>query len=316
MRRRDAAKVPTRGVTIIGPGRLGQAMGKALRGASVPVDAIAGRNLRRARRAAGFIGGGHAVRLSDSEIGSGAVIVLTVSDSVVRTVARALARQREDWSGRVVLHTCGSLGLAVLEPFRQRGAAVGSLHPFQTIPSPSAGARSLRGCYWSVDGDRKARALAEDWVKRLGGKSFRIPADRKALYHLSAFLVCPTTVTLMDQSERLLRRAGVPARMIRPMLSQFVTETARNFADWGGKKALTGPVPRGDWETLERHVAMLRRYSPELIPVHRELVRLMLRLAGNRTNLRGKRASAKWPLRGKVRKARRGPARSAILTTA
>lgn len=264
----------------MGPGRLGQALGRALSRSGVQIRFVAARNLARARRAARFIGGCRAVGLSDRSIATAAVIVLTVSDRAVPLVAESLARLQEKWSGRVVLHTCGSLGMNVLEPFRKRGAAVGSLHPFQTIPSPAAGVRSLQSCFWSVDGDRKAVAVARSWVKRLDGKSFRVPTDRKALYHLSAFLVCPTTITLMHQSEKLLRRAGVPARLIRPMLAQFVAETVRNFAEFGGPKALTGPAVRGDWETLQRHVAMLRRYSPELVPVHRELVRLMLRLAG------------------------------------
>jgi predicted short-subunit dehydrogenase-like oxidoreductase (DUF2520 family) len=275
-----AAEPSPHDAAMIGAGRLGQALGRALSRSGVRVRFVAARNLARARRAARFIGCGRAIGLGDRQIGGAAVIVLAVSDGAVAAVAEALARLREDWSGRVVLHTCGSLGVNVLQPLRRRGAVVGSLHPFQTIPTPSAGTRSLRGCYWGVDGDRKARAVAEDWVGRLGGKSFRVPTKHKALYHLSAFLVCPTTVTLMDQSERLLRRAGIPARLIRSMLAQFVAETARNFAALGGKKALTGPVARGDWMTVKKHLKALKGASPQALDAYWALAHLMAELTG------------------------------------
>ncbi len=279
MKRHGSRPPAPGGVAIIGPGRLGQALGKVLRQAGVPVRLVAGRERRRAERAVRFIGGGRAVAWGDPEIAEAAVVVLTVADSAIGPVARQLAGLRSDWRGRVTLHTCGSLGPEALQPLRARGAAVGVLHPFQAVPQPSAGARSLRGCYWNVDGDAPARTVARQWVKRLDGRHFRILPGRQALYHLAAFLVCPTTLTLMDQSEKWLRRAGVPRRMIRGMLAQFVSETARNYQAFGGRRALTGPVVRGDWQTVRKHLRVLRRGAPETVDAYSALVGLMARLA-------------------------------------
>jgi predicted short-subunit dehydrogenase-like oxidoreductase (DUF2520 family) len=267
-------------VAIVGPGRLGQAMGRLLLAADVPVTFVAARQLSRASKAVQFIGAGLALTLKDRQLAEADVILMATSDAAIGPVARHLAKYRKDWSGKVVLHTCGSLAASVLDLFKQRGAAVGSLHPYQTVPSPSAGARNLRGCYWAVEGDRPAVALARRWVKLLGGKSFGIAPEFKPLYHLSAFLVCPTTVTLMDCSERLLGQAGVPKKMIRPMLGRFVSETVNNFVEFGGRKSLTGPAVRGDWATLQRHISELQRFVPEVIPVYVELVDLMLGVAG------------------------------------
>lgn len=267
-------------VAIVGPGRLGQAMGRLLLGAGVPIGFVAGRQLSRAKKAARFIGGGKAIALKDRQLAGATVILITTSDAAIGPVARALADFRKDWSGRVVLHTCGSLAASVLDPFKKRGAAVGSIHPYQTIPSPSAGVRNLPGSFWAVEGDSRAVAVARQWVKALGGKSFTIAPEAKALYHLSAFLVCPTVVTLMDCSERLLREAGVPKNIIRPMLGIFVSETVRNFVEFGGRKSLTGPAVRGDWATLQRHIVELQRFAPEMIPAYVEMVELMLKVAG------------------------------------
>ncbi len=277
-------------VAIVGPGRLGQAMGRLLLAAGEPVRFVAARQLSGARKAVRFMGGGMAFPLKDHRLAEADIILMTTSDTAIGPVARRLAKYRKDWTGRIVLHACGSLPSSVLDPFKERGAAVGSLHPYQTIPSASAGVKNLPGCYWAVEGDRRAVALARRWVKSLDGRAFAIAPEFKPLYHLSAFLVCPTVVTLMDCSERLLRQAGVPRKVIRPMLARFVSETVNNFAEWGGRKSLTGPAVRGDWDTLQRHLAQLQRFAPEVIPAYVELVDLMLGVAGGFSGRSGKKA--------------------------
>jgi predicted short-subunit dehydrogenase-like oxidoreductase (DUF2520 family) len=267
-------------VAIVGPGRLGQAIGRLLLGAGVPVGFVAARQLAPARKATHFIGGGKALNLEDRQLADADIILMTTSDAAIGPVARRLASYRRDWAGQIVLHTCGSLPASVLDPFKKRGAAVGSLHPYQTVPSASAGVRNLPGCFWAVEGDSQAVAVARRWVKALGGKSFTIAPEAKSLYHLSAFLVCPTVVSLMDCSERLLRGAGVPKSVIRPMLGKFVSETVNNFVGLGGRKSLTGPAVRGDWATLQSHIVELQRFAPEVIPAYFELVDLMLHVAG------------------------------------
>lgn len=268
-------------VTIVGPGRLGQAMGKLLLQEGVPIRFVAARKLERARNAVRFIGGGTAVSLKDGRLTNANIILMATSDSALGPVARQLAACQKDWSGKVVLHVCGSSPASVLGPFKKRGASVGSVHPYQTVPSPAAGVRNLPGGFWAVEGDTKAVAVARRWVKMLSGTAFEMLPENKPLYHLSAFLVCPTVVSLMDCSERILQQAGVPKRVVRPMLGNFVSETVRNFVEFGGRKSLTGPAVRGDWTTIEKHAAELQRFAPEAVPAYIELLNLMLRLAGS-----------------------------------
>ena len=262
---------------------MGQAMGRLLAQSRVPIAFMAARNLAAARRAVRFIGKGKPTGVADPRLLGASVLLLTTSDSAVAEVARELAKQgkgRAAWLGKVVLHTCGSLPSAALDPLKLRGAAIGSLHPYQTVPSPQAGVRNLCGCFWALEGDRRAMRVARSWVKLLGGVPFSVRPKEKTLYHLSAFIVCPTVVTLMAQASSLLKQAGVPLRISRPMLRQFVCETAKNFADLGARRALTGPAVRGDWATIRRHLTALRRSAPEFEPVYQSLLRAMLRLAG------------------------------------
>jgi len=269
-------------VAIIGPGRVGQAMGRLLAAARVPIAFIVARQRAAARRAAQFIQEGRPIGLADFRLQEASVFLIATSDSAIATVARALAQagpRSDAWRGKVVLHTCGSLPSTVLNPLKRQGAAIGSLHPYQTVPSPQAGVRNLRGCFWAVEGDPQAVRVARDWVRRLGGVTFPLRPQDKTLYHLSAFMVCPTVVTLMAQASGLLAEAGVPPRISRPMLRQFVSETARNFAELGARRALTGPAVRGDWATIRRHMTALRRSAPAFVPVYRSLLQAMLRLA-------------------------------------
>jgi len=270
-------------VAIIGPGRIGQALGHLLVQSRVPVGYIVGRNLAKARRAVRFIGRGEPLRLTHPKLLTASILLLTTSDSTLAQVAKELAQQgrgKHAWRGKVVLHTCGSLPSDILRPLKLRGAAIGSLHPYQTVPSPQAGVRNLRGCFWGIEGDPQALRVAKRWVKLLRGVAFPLHPNGKTLYHLSAFLVSPTLVTLMEQSTLALKRAGVPSKIARPMLRQFVTETAKNFAELGARRALTGPAVRGDWTTIRRHLAVLRHTSPHFVPVYQALLRAMLRLAG------------------------------------
>lgn len=276
----ETHRAPT--VAIVGPGRLGQAMGRLLAGAGIAIGFVAARQLTRARKAVRFIGGGKAVSLGDRQLDEADIILITTSDATIGPVARRIATRRKDWTGRIALHACGSLPSSVLSPFKDRGAAVGSLHPFRSVPSPEAGVRNLPGSYWALEGDRRAVAAARRWVKALDGTAFKLRPESKPLYHVSAFLVCPTVVTLMDCSERLLREAGVPKKVVRPMLGKFVAETVDNFEKYGGRRSLSGPAVRGDWKTLERHLVELQHFAPEVIPAYVDLVDLMLGMAGRK----------------------------------
>ncbi len=277
-----AMKPHTQPITIVGPGRVGQALGKLLVEKGFNVLFVAARRLTAARRAVRFMGSGKPVAFNSLALNQARIFLITTSDSALAPVARHLAALSKDWSGRIVLHTSGSVPASVLAPLKRRGAAIGSLHPFQTIPNPAAGVRNLRGCYWAIEGDRAAQRVARRWVAALKGVAFPIHPDKKILYHAAAFLVCPTVVTLMDQSIRILELSGVSEKVARPMLGRFVAETVGNFVEFGGRGALTGPAARGDWPVIRHHLAALRRESPQAVPLYRELVRAMLRLAGRR----------------------------------
>lgn len=269
-------------MALVGPGRLGQALGRLLVEAGVRIEWIAARRPIAARSAMRFIGPGHAVTLTSPELGRARVLLLTTSDSALPGLARSMAKQRPSWKGCVVLHTSGAWpaggAASVLEPFRRRGASAASLHPLQTVPSREAGIQNLIGCYWTVEGDPQGVRLARRWVRALQGIALSIAPKQKATYHAAAVMACAGVVTLMESAERLIKSCGIAPAQARRMLAGFVAETARNFGRVGGRRSLTGPAARGDWSTIRKHQAALRRQAPDLLLLYRELLRAMLKL--------------------------------------
>jgi predicted short-subunit dehydrogenase-like oxidoreductase (DUF2520 family) len=259
---------------------VGQSIGKLLAEAGMGIRFVAARRPEAARRAVRFIGSGTPVGLHSSALAGSSVVLLTVSDAALGPLARDLSRRQDGWQGKIVIHTSGALPSDVLRPLQQRGASIGSLHPFQTVPTPTVGVRSLSGCFWGIEGDPRARAVATTLARALGGTPFRVRPAWKTLYHAAAVLSCGAVVALLEQSARLLRAAGVPTDIVRPMLGHFAGETVGNFVSLGGHQALTGPAVRGDWKTVAQHLESLRRYAPEIVPAYAELTRAMARLAG------------------------------------
>jgi predicted short-subunit dehydrogenase-like oxidoreductase (DUF2520 family) len=273
-------------VAIIGPGRVGQALGRLLLLAGVRIGWAAARRLGAARKAVRFIGSGRAVTLDSSGLDAAGILLITTSDSALAEVALALAKRRSNWKGAVVLHTSGAWPAggkeSVLQPFRERGASAASLHPLQTVPSAKAGVRNLIGCSWAIEGDVQAVKLARRWVRALRGTGFTLRPQHKAVYHAAAVIACAGVVTLMESSRCLLEQCGVAPKRARHMLEGFVAETAKNFAALGARRALTGPAVRGDWATVRKHLFALKREAPDLVPLYEELLHSMLRLSGLR----------------------------------
>ena len=286
-------------IASIGPGRLGQALGRLLARAGVRVAGVAARKATEARQAARFIGAGRPVTLDSPDLARADVLLITTSDSALAEVSRALAARRNDWRGSIVIHTSGAWPAggkgSVLEPLRKRGAAAASLHPLQTVPNRGAGVRNLTGCFWAVEGDRKAVQLARQWVRALRGSAIALRSSRKPAYHAAAVMACAGVVALMEGSRRLLEHCGIAPKRARKVLEGFVGETARNFAALGARRALTGPAVRGDWATVRQHEKALGELAPDLLAVYRELNRSMLKIASQHSRPRAQAGPKKPP---------------------
>ena len=243
-------------IGIAGTGRLAQALGRLLSARGEAVAAVAGRNAAHAADAAAFIGGG-ALGVRIAELPERAErIVIAVSDDAVAAVARELTEA--GMRSGLALHTCGALGPEALSALARAGVSCGVLHPLQTIASPEQGVSDLPGCAFAISGDAEAAAWAERICTLLDGVPLRVAPDRMALYHAAAVMASNCVTGLIDAAVILMEAAGIERNTALGALGPLVRASSENAAALGPERALTGPIRRGDVETVHRHLAALR----------------------------------------------------------
>jgi predicted short-subunit dehydrogenase-like oxidoreductase (DUF2520 family) len=269
-----------RNVAIVGTGRVAQAFGRLLADAGAPPAALAGRSAARAQRAASFIG--HEVRATTiREIPSLADrILIAVSDEAITSVATELAAGGLE--GGAALHTSGAHGPQPLHALGSRGVSCGVLHPLQTIADPERGAAALRGASFGVGGDPAAVEWAEQLVAVAGGTPLRIRDSGFASYHAGAVMAGNAVIAAIDAAVALLGASGIDRPAALKALRPLCLTSAQNTFDLGPEAALTGPVQRGDAETIRRHAAALAGCPPYVADLYRASAYALLDIARRR----------------------------------
>ena len=208
-----------------------------------------------------------------------AVIILAVPDDAIGPLARVLADAGTIGSQQVVLHLSGVHGQEALGPLVGSRAALGSLHPLQTISDPERAAERLKGAWAAVEGMPRAVEAAERLAQDVGLRPFRIASQAKPMYHAGAVFASNYFVVVEAVAQRLLRHAGLTDAEAWQALRPLVEGTLENLARLGPVGALTGPVARGDEATVRRHVEALTQDDAAL---YRVLGRAALELAQKR----------------------------------
>ncbi len=230
-------------IGIVGGGRMGRGLALTCAAAGERVE------LWSRREAAGERAGPAEV------VAAATTILLAVPDGVIGAVAKAIASQIS--ADQVVLHLSGVHDRTVLAPLSARGAACGSLHPLQTVPDPSTAAERWRGAYAAVEGDDRAVAEAERLARLLAMTPVRLPAGAKVLYHAGAVAASNYVVTLAGLAARWAQAAGLSAELAVQIYRPLLAGAAANLAAAEPAAALTGPIRRGDLDTVRAHLAAL-----------------------------------------------------------
>ena len=257
-------------VGVVGAGRVGSTLAAALARAGheiVAVSAVSDTSVRRARRNLP----GVAIRPPPEVVAAADLVLLTVPDDVLPGLVTGLAATGAALEGRLVAHASGRHGLAVLEPAVRVGALPLALHPVMTFTGRPDDLDRLAGISFGVTAPDSLRLAAEALVVEMGGEPVFIAEERRGLYHAALASAANHLVTLVVQAADLLREAGVdqPARMLGPLL-QAALDNALDLGD----AALTGPVARGDADTVASHVEALRAAAPQALPAYLALARL------------------------------------------
>jgi len=270
-RRADIVTDPV--VGIIGPGRAGVGLALALVQAGYTVR-LHGRRKKAVPKPLELTVG--AADEPPAWVAQAGVLILAVRDDAISPLAEVLARAEAVRADQVVLHLSGVLGQEALAPLVPSRAALGSLHPLQTISDPATAPARLEGTWAAVEGMPRAVQAAEGIAQELGMRPFRLSGKQKAIYHAGAVFASNYFVVVEAIAQRLLRHAGLSDTEAWQALRPLVEGTFENLTRQEPKDALTGPVARGDEATIRRHLESLTRDDALL---YRALGRAALELA-------------------------------------
>src|SRR6185312_3928806 len=269
---RKMADRPT--ITLIGAGNLAQALGPALSAAGYKIDFVAARETASSRRRAAMLARllkARAQSLKDAGPTSDIIWICHTDDALAET-AKLLAR-KPGWAGKIVLHSSGALSSDVLSPLKRKGASTASLHPMMTFV-PGATPR-MEEVPFAVEGDARAVSVARRIVRDLGAESFAIKKAAKPLYHALGSFSSPLIVAALVTAERVGRGAGLTASQTRRVMAPILHQTIKNYVERGAAAAFSGPIKRGDLNTVLRHLKELKRV-PGASEVYRALVKSAL----------------------------------------
>ncbi|HMK30934.1 MAG TPA: DUF2520 domain-containing protein [Terriglobales bacterium] len=200
------------------------------------------------------------------------VVWLCVRDSAIRECAENLA-DRTDWHGRVALHSSGALTSDELSELRDRGAAVASVHPMMTFV-PTSHPR-LEGIFFAIEGDSAARRVAGRIVAGLGAASFTIAKANKPLYHAFGAFLSPLIIAHLALAERIGAASGIPISRVASVMRPILQQTLANYLKLGAAGSLSGPLARGDADTVKRNLQALGKV-PAARQVYLDLARSAL----------------------------------------
>jgi predicted short-subunit dehydrogenase-like oxidoreductase (DUF2520 family) len=274
-------------VAIVGAGRLGGAIGRLLARAEYRVVTVTGLTRRSASAAARFVGAGEPLTDVGRAAAGADVVLITTPDRDIRAACERVARGGGLRPGALVLHASGAGTRELLDSAREAGALRAVIHPLQSVPSREQGIVNLPGSYFRIEADRGALRRVRALVRALGGRELALPRwtsdpESAALYHAGAVAASNYLVTLLDFAVRHLQALGADRLQALQALLPLVRGTLGNVERLGIPGALTGPIARGDVQTVAGHVAALRQRAPELLDLYRVLARQTIPLARER----------------------------------
>ena len=210
----------------------------------------------------------------DPVIAAADLVLVAVPDDAVAQVSLTLARSGVVGGRHVVLHTSGLYDRSVFAALESSGAALGSWHPLQTFSLLAGEPGALAGSPAVIEGDPRALVTGRELADLLHLRPvIEIAGDRKASYHAGAVFASNYLVVLADIAARLARDAGADgasAQLFLPLMRR----TLANYGT-GGVATLTGPISRGDADTVARHLEALEGSERALyIALGREALRL------------------------------------------
>lgn len=247
-------------IGFIGAGKVGSSLGKYFSDSGT-VMGYNSRSAESARFASEFTSSKF-YESAEALVSDCDVIFITTPDDVIQQVWEEL--KQLDISGKVVCHCSGSLSSMVFSGIEKTGAYGLSVHPLQAISDRENSVHLLRDCVFTVEGDERKIGEVKAFLEGFGNTVKSISAKDKTLYHAAAVFVSNLPIALTQIGTDILKRCGFDDESARKALAPLIVGSANNAAQKGAVRALTGPVERGDAETVTAHLGAINKKEKEV----------------------------------------------------
>jgi len=265
-------------IAFIGAGAMASALSRRLSARGYPIAAILSRSEAPAKALAERVGAPVASTALQDLPADARLILCCVPDAAVQSIAEALSALQHPWAVCTVLHTAGALTSEVLAPVAKRGAHTLSFHPVQTFTKDTP-PDIFDGIRITLEGDAQGVATGHALVEALGSVPLVISAQARTQLHLAAAMASNFFVTLQALAADVAADAGIERGEAQALLRPLVAHTWGNLQVHPPEQALTGPIQRGDVETVTCHLQTLQARLPALVPVYVALAKETVRVA-------------------------------------
>lgn len=262
---------------IIGTGMVGTAIGFLLKKAGYEVVSICDKSSTALKRAVSYTGGKSFKKIPDA-IQQADCILITTPDDHISSACKEIACA-PSIKGKYVFHMSGAGGLDLLESSKVAGAFVASIHPLQSFSSIDQAIKNIPGSYFGVTADRNSLTPAKKLIRKLGGIPMVISTDQKPLYHAAACFASNYLVSLMNIVESIYKSIGIKEKDAKKAYLPLVYGSLKNIEKSGSILSLTGPIARGDYGTLQKHLSAIDKNLPQYSSLYSSLGLITVKIA-------------------------------------
>jgi predicted short-subunit dehydrogenase-like oxidoreductase (DUF2520 family) len=237
-------------IGIIGAGKVGISIGYVLKQKGLEISAVSDISETSVHMARKYLGDNILYTDDNTEVvKTSDIIAVTTQDRIIKEAAVEIAGKMEKLEGKLFFHTSGAHSAQLLSPLETKGARLGALHPLQTFPDVDSAIKVLPDTYIFIEGNEDSIDILREIGAALGSGVIRLEGEQKVLYHLCAVIVCNLLSALLYTGEDIMDKIGINLQPFFPIIKA----TLNNIENKGPLMSLTGPIVRGDVETVLSH---------------------------------------------------------------
>lgn len=243
-------------VNIIGLGKVGATLAKLfVDNAIAEIAGVYNRSEDNGLQGIKFIGQGEYYN-SITSLPKADITFITTTDEVISSISAEYATNCNLQAGSIVVHCSGTLAASCMEVLRNKGCHICSIHPMHSFADPNISVQKFVGTYCAIEGDKLALDLVSSLFIAIGAKVINVASNNKPLYHAAGVFASNYLLTLAEQALNCLHFAQVKEDDALGLLINIMHNTMSNLAvKKSPSAALTGPLKRGDFATIEAHVS-------------------------------------------------------------